>query len=136
MYLIRMSCLNSNIFVLKSRYTYNFRTIFSDSEVLWSVTMWNMSLNEMCFCLQLYGNQMSIVDDLSAWLIFVLISHMKLNIFNKSNSLLFVYHAEKKLQLFGDSFYHQGSMTSQLCLHTNHTIDTIRMSNLKTVCNL
>jgi hypothetical protein len=27
-YLIRMSCLNSNIFVLKSRYTYNFRTIF------------------------------------------------------------------------------------------------------------
>ena len=28
MYSIRMSCLNSIIFVLKSRYTYNFRTIF------------------------------------------------------------------------------------------------------------
>jgi hypothetical protein len=28
MYLIRMSCLNRNIFVLKFRYSYNFRTIF------------------------------------------------------------------------------------------------------------
>ena len=114
----------------------------------------------MCFCLQLYGNQRSIVDgitelvswrkiclinlrlpnqgaifwtwlnDLSAWLIFVLISqiwnqtfltkviHCFLSTMQKKNCNSLVTHSTTR-----GAWLHS--------LHTNHTIDTISMSNLK-----